>query len=177
MTLPRLTSRALWLAAFVVLAGCRGEAPPPVELPLPHFAADEPVLGSMRSEARSARRDLLTHLSPEYIVTEDYIVHSAMVDSSVTWDEIEPFYDNEFRQAPLATSGFVRREMSSPEPGRYEFALWLRPGRRVGLRAGDDEVIVVLFLRPLRGSRIGVLQWLHLYDERAEGYPRRYINL
>lgn len=169
MTRPVPPLRLVWLTALVLLAGCRGDDRLPVDLPAPCSAVDGPILDSMRDSALAVRRDVFDFISPRYTITNDYIVHSVLIDSSATWGEIMGFYGNEFRYAPLATSGFVNPALASPEPNRYEFILWARPGKRVGLRAPEDEVLVAFYMLPQPGQRYGVLQWAHLYDERIDG--------
>lgn len=170
MTRTVLPLRLVWLAALVLLAGCRGDDRLPVELPAPCFAVDGPIYDSLGKRALDAQYDIFMAIPSKYTVTEAYITHSVRVDSSVTWEQIEGFYANEFTYSPLTNSGFDAVPVVSPDTSRYEFLLWARPGRRTGLRAPPDEVLLVYYMRPPGSSRYGVLQWTHLFDERVDGY-------
>ena len=152
----------LGLVTLVALGGCR-EPSPIIDLPDPPWA-DPPELeafqinmGSQGNEFRDAAADLESLLRPVYVVPDGYGWWTMPVDPSKTWADVDSFYTAAFARPPLSGYGFVRRELFSPEPDRYEFALWSRPGRRVGLRTPADEVLVVLFVPPLPGSRFGVL--------------------
>lgn len=160
----------VWLTALVLLAGCRGDDRLPVELPAPCFAVDGPIYDGLGDLAVTAQYDVFRGVRSRYVVTEAYITHSVRVDSSVTWEQIRRFYSNEFTYSPLTNSGFTSVTVVSPYLSHYELLLWSRPGKRVGLRAPADEVLIVYYMRPPRGSRFGVLQWTHLFDERVDGY-------
>lgn len=117
--------RLLLLFACAAVAGCTSPAPPVTtsDIPLPPFAAAGTFNGGFETRIDLTARRIRDHLASAYGPLE--IAESGSFSplaAGAGWPEVEAFYDSTFGQPPL--DGFVREPVESPDPERYQLALW-----------------------------------------------------